>query len=542
MILLALSDLYYAIPTFLISLVSMVVAVVFLDFYGMDVFTFVKYTYLLVFVIAVVYSLKYLLTGLIKDFKGTVKNTILDGSIMIVLTPLITYFYIGYLEHLITTQNENLGLASIDSTLIGFWVHVPTVALFFAARKILKANKLIAKEKLVSRASKVVDNALLDIKNTGVIYTFNEWSNAKNIPMDSKISELGDKDAYRKWLTLDEQHEYLKNIKEIIQNKYNADFGNYYLFNTLVGKSLSKVTYSTLDTELLTIQSASLDEKIKDFSSEDKEILEIKKNTLKRFRSKFTEQVFDYDMLDRDFLYSAYPFFNYTNYILKGTAIDSDLERVSRGVRGEESLEEELKFFDKRFKILTNVRVVENGVSSESDAIIVSKYGVFTVEAKNFSEDGKYSIQVAKDGKWSKLQNGKKHEMKDVVSQNNRHVMIKQSLINREIEERGLESKFIDLEGIIAITNNTVDIDNETDFPIMRLSQLYTHIRSFPETLSDEQIEMVYDILESNMQPAQKFPITDYEKVYDKYVENFKPKFEVYLKVRDLLGLPVQLN
>lgn len=327
-----------------------------------------------------------------------------------------------------------------------------------------------------------------------------QWSKTK-ATMDQvfDISEDDRKQSFTKWLTLDEQYEYLKRIDGALLNQHEQ------WFNALGPSFVRDVFHERYTTEGLRREMiakhlhkpipVSTDYKVEAL------IEKVKDNGLDPF-----EWLIEYRK-------TIYPYVSIAHECLNG--IRHARRRVEQGINGEKALEETLALYDDRFRVLTNVRIVENGISAESDAIIVSRHGVFTIEAKNFSEKGQYGLHIAKDGKWSKIEGGAQKPMDDVVEQNNRHILAKQNLLNRELKQQGKLEKddYLDVEGIITITNNVVDIQNESDFPILRLSHLYNHMRKHPVIYSEEQVNAMVDIIKNNMQPPQRFPLPDYEKL-----------------------------
>jgi hypothetical protein len=161
------------------------------------------------------------------------------------------------------------------------------------------------------------------------------------------------------------------------------------------------------------------------------------------------------------------PFHDFVNSILiegQSNTLSRDLGVSISGVTGEKALMKELNLYTDLFAIDHSVRIEYNGNSVESDVIIYSKKGIFTLEAKNYGKSGKYGLHIAKDGQWRKVySNGKSDASDDVISQATRHVVIKQRFLNEELQKRGLATtdKYITLESMIVIVNDVVQITNE---------------------------------------------------------------------------------
>jgi len=84
---------------------------------------------------------------------------------------------------------------------------------------------------------------------------------------------------------------------------------------------------------------------------------------------------------------------------------------------------------------------------------------VFSVEVKNFGEGGGYSLIISKDGQWLKqFENGKVEPMKNVASQVNRHIGIKQIFLNDELKKvlNDPDLPYVKIYPIIVIGNDKV--------------------------------------------------------------------------------------
>lgn len=155
----------------------------------------------------------------------------------------------------------------------------------------------------------------------------------------------------------------------------------------------------------------------------------------------------------------------------------------------------------------------------------------------------KYGLHISKDGKWSRVYTDSKGSRKlrdaeDVSSQISHHIFSMQDLINKEMIERELGSlnDFIDVEGIITLTNNVVEIENYSDIPIMRISGLYNHIRKHDKVLTMDQVNQIVQILKDNMMEPIPFPIIDYKKEYEQFKAYYAPIEDVAKNLQELVG------
>ncbi|PLS19282.1 hypothetical protein CVD28_02395 [Bacillus sp. M6-12] len=200
---------------------------------------------------------------------------------------------------------------------------------------------------------------------------------------------------------------------------------------------------------------------------------------------------------------------------------EKDLAIVGSGVRGEQRVNEELGMYDYIWERLSSARLNINGQSVETDNIIISTKGIYSLEVKNYAQSGSYSIRVTKDGQWLKVfPNGNEEPIeKSVTSQMNRHIALKQKFVFDEWQKnKGQDVPFIPFQPVFVIANETVRIENETDLPVMRASQIYHHIMKQPDILTKEQVSEITQIIKRNMLPLNKYGY----KEYSTYLQNIE--------------------
>lgn len=187
---------------------------------------------------------------------------------------------------------------------------------------------------------------------------------------------------------------------------------------------------------------------------------------------------------------------------------------MSTGMNGENRVNKELDMYEGIWYNFPNVRIEVNGQSAESDNIIVSTKGIFTVEVKNYAPTGNYRIHITKDGQWLKInQNGNIEPMNNVTSQMNYHIALKNKFFNEKWKEKyGSMAKTILIQPIFVIANDIIRIQNDTDLPIMRISNIYHHIMKLPDILTEEQVQQLCEIIRDNKLPPKKFEIYTYSE------------------------------
>lgn len=234
-------------------------------------------------------------------------------------------------------------------------------------------------------------------------------------------------------------------------------------------------------------------------------------------------------------------FHAFVNSILidgQDNTLSRDLGVSISGVTGEKALMKELNLYTDLFAIDHSVRIEYNGNSVESDVIIYSKKGIFTLEAKNYGKSGKYGLHISKDGQWRKVySNGKSAASDDVISQATRHVVIKQKFLNEELQKRGLATtdKYITLESMIVIVNDVVQITNETDYPILRISQIYNYIQKLPDIYTQEEVDNIKSIFDEYKLSGKKYPTEDYAREFSEWLDLTIPLYDVTYNLQPLL-------
>lgn len=210
----------------------------------------------------------------------------------------------------------------------------------------------------------------------------------------------------------------------------------------------------------------------------------------------------------------------------------NDITRIEAGVIGEERLQKELNLFKDILTCLYNIRIEPDGETIETDAIVISTHGVFSIEIKNYGEDGNYNIEITSDGQWIKKYNDYETPMNDVGQQVNRHVGLAQRFMNEKLKEKiHGDIPYIYMEPIYVIANDVVRVKNDSMLPILRPSQVYNYIRSKPEQIPKEYISTIKDIFETNSLPAKKYPLRDYDKELDALLKYYLPRCIYYMKL-----------
>lgn len=167
---------------------------------------------------------------------------------------------------------------------------------------------------------------------------------------------------------------------------------------------------------------------------------------------------------------------------------------LARGKSGEDFTYEYLRsVLPRDWELLRNVNVAYNGQQRENDLILISNKGIFTIEVKNYMAG---SITVKNDGKViHNIGNGVADESRSVIEQSESHV----AFITRFMEENSKinHKKWYEVvHGTVVISNNEMEVDNQSSYPIFRVALLRQYIlNNFDDVFTDEEVQELKDLL-----------------------------------------------
>lgn len=136
---------------------------------------------------------------------------------------------------------------------------------------------------------------------------------------------------------------------------------------------------------------------------------------------------------------------------------------------------------ENEYKVLNNIMLDNEYGTTQIDHVIVSKYGIFVIETKNYKG---WIIGNEYADQWTKNMYGKKYNFRNPLKQNYAHVKALEALLNLD------ENKFIP---IVAFSWNT-DIKVKTSKPVVYINQLKKTVLSYEEEkLSISDIQQIAD-------------------------------------------------
>ena len=179
-----------------------------------------------------------------------------------------------------------------------------------------------------------------------------------------------------------------------------------------------------------------------------------------------------------------------------------------RGLMGEFWVKKELKKLPKdKYRVLNDIMINSNGMTHQIDHLIISEFGIFVIEMKNFygyiwgnAYTEQWIQQLGKNGKY-------KYHFKNPIHQNYGHVKALEELLN-------LDNKYFIP---IVCFSNQVRLSKDIKDDVVQLDYLVSAIKIYKDSIIEKQsLDNIYNkILEFN--------ITD-KSERKKHVKNIKTK------------------
>lgn len=156
-----------------------------------------------------------------------------------------------------------------------------------------------------------------------------------------------------------------------------------------------------------------------------------------------------------------------------------------RGFMGEFWLRQELEKLNvRKYKLLNDIMIEDENGTHQIDHIIISKYGIFVIEMKNF-----YGLICGNDysKKWKQYLGKNKIEFYNPLFQNYGHVKVLSKFLNIN------EEKFVP----IICFSNQVKLKVKSNKIVTQLGLINKEIKKINEIIIDEDIEELYHKIKS---------------------------------------------
>lgn len=165
-----------------------------------------------------------------------------------------------------------------------------------------------------------------------------------------------------------------------------------------------------------------------------------------------------------------------------------------RGKKGELSVRMWLKLLSSdQYKIINDLLISSHGHTSQIDHVVVSEYGIFVIETKNYQGwiyGGNYSEY------WTQNIFGHKYELRNPILQNQGHIRA----LKRLLPDVPADSYI----PIVAFSRRAT-LKLSTNEPVVYWSKLRREIRSYKtRRLTPEMVQQVYSALLSSHQNSKE--------------------------------------
>ncbi len=156
-----------------------------------------------------------------------------------------------------------------------------------------------------------------------------------------------------------------------------------------------------------------------------------------------------------------------------------------RGKKGELSVRMWLKLLSSdQYKIINDLLISSHGHTSQIDHVVVSEYGIFVIETKNYSG---WIYGSANSDQWTQNIYGDKYQLYNPILQNQGHIRALRNLL------KDIPSGFF--ISIVAFSRNAT-LKNQYLNNVVYWNQINDLIRSYEQKrLSSEQVQRVYNTL-----------------------------------------------
>ena len=160
------------------------------------------------------------------------------------------------------------------------------------------------------------------------------------------------------------------------------------------------------------------------------------------------------------------------------------------GFFGEMWTKKDLKKLPKEYKVLNDIMFSVNNSTHQIDHVVVSKYGIFVIETKQYNgfiTGDKY------DSKWVRHVGKKKYYYTNPIRQNYGHILSLSELLNLD------KSKFINIVSIPSAARLRIKDDGE----VVRYGKVKNKIISYKNEIIENVDEIIDILLNSNIKNRQ---------------------------------------
>lgn len=207
-----------------------------------------------------------------------------------------------------------------------------------------------------------------------------------------------------------------------------------------------------------------------------------------------------------------------------------------KGVLGERQVEEYLKGYEAEFLPIYGNRFQSNEGTVENDVLLFTARGIFSLEIKNINSTGKQKLKITRDGQWFEWRKEEwvKSNNAKIFDQVNRHTL----MTEKKLSEMFFNLHEIEIKPLIVIPNDNVEIINESQFEIVRPSQIPAYIRNQPIRLAHEQAKKMREYIDQSDIGQGKFAFID----ADAYAEEIEKRIAYMQELNKVFGNVIHMR
>lgn len=174
-----------------------------------------------------------------------------------------------------------------------------------------------------------------------------------------------------------------------------------------------------------------------------------------------------------------------------------------KGYVGEEIANSELNKLGNNYKVLNDIMVYSDNKTHQIDHIVVSKYGIFVIEMKNYGGSIKGK---EKDEEWIQKIGTKTNKLKNPIKQNHGHILSLKDVTKEK------ENIFIP----IVCFGNNVELRLDVTSKVVLLKNLNKTIKSYKDIKINDVDKIIEKITSANIpdKKVRKAHITTIKKKY----------------------------
>ena len=196
------------------------------------------------------------------------------------------------------------------------------------------------------------------------------------------------------------------------------------------------------------------------------------------------------------------------------------------GYLGEKGTATLLSFLGNKYKVYNDVLIPTPNASSQIDHIVVSPYGIFVIETKNYKG---WIFGNPNSYKWTQNIYGKKYELYNPITQNIGHITALKRLIP------GHDDKFISI--IVFSMHASLKTNIDEEYNVIRSWKLITKIRKYKnEILSENDIDEICSKIEQYRIVDKK---SKKEHVHRTKVQSNKKKYSLQNGICPICGATI---